>query len=72
MRSKLGLPPTGGDILDIISTWEPDRQKWAHDTLAEIERQALEKLKVMPGVQELCRRAMYKILHMYPLRKNVE
>lgn len=53
MRRRVGIDE-GGDILDVIKSWSPEKQAKAHATIMEIELEALRDLKVMPGVIELC------------------
>lgn len=52
MRRRVGI--TSGDILHVIDSWSPtDRQK-ALDAIAEIEAEALQRMKIMPDALELC------------------
>ena len=53
MRRRVGVGQTG-DILDIIKTWDTDRQEQAKKILADIEEEALQRMQVMPGVLDLC------------------
>ncbi|KAF5204236.1 Haloacid dehalogenase-like hydrolase domain-containing protein [Thalictrum thalictroides] len=46
--------PSGIDILHHIETWSPDKQKIAYETIAEYEKQGLDRLQIMPGASELC------------------
>ncbi|KAK7278532.1 hypothetical protein RJT34_23562 [Clitoria ternatea] len=46
--------PSGIDILGHIETWPPDKQRKANDTIADYERQGLQRLQIMPGAAELC------------------
>ena len=54
MRRRVGVPETGGDILDIINGWPEAKRAAAYATIAEIEEQALRDMKVMPGAEEVC------------------
>ena len=42
------------DILHEIEQWSPDRQQKAYSIITDIERQAHERLQIMPGALELC------------------
>ncbi|CAG9464261.1 unnamed protein product [Pedinophyceae sp. YPF-701] len=53
MRRRVGVGPTG-DILDIIASWSPAEQERARRVLAEVEDEAMERMKVMPGVPRVC------------------
>ncbi|KAL2325049.1 hypothetical protein Fmac_024107 [Flemingia macrophylla] len=46
--------PYGVDVLREIEAWPPHKQRKAYDTIAEYERQGLERLQIMPGAPELC------------------
>ncbi|KAH1139011.1 hypothetical protein AAZX31_10G180800 [Glycine max] len=46
--------PSGIDILGHIDGWPPHKQRKAFDAIAEVERQGLERLQIMPGCAELC------------------
>ncbi|KAK9137866.1 hypothetical protein Sjap_008460 [Stephania japonica] len=46
--------PSGIDILHHIETWDPDKQIRAYETIAEFERQGLDRLQIMSGAKELC------------------
>ncbi|KAI8476002.1 MAG: HAD-like domain-containing protein [Monoraphidium minutum] len=52
MRRKVGV--TQGDILDVINSWPEAEQARAHAAIKEIEAQALQDMKLMPGLHELC------------------
>jgi HAD superfamily hydrolase (TIGR01549 family) len=54
MRRRVGIHE--GDILHVIHSWPEDKQAEAFKKIAEIEEEALENLKVMPGAVELCQR----------------
>lgn len=41
--------PTGIDILHHIENWSPDLQRHAYQTIADFERQGLDRLQIMPG-----------------------
>lgn len=41
--------PTGIDILHHIESWSPDLQRHAYQTIADFERQGLDRLQIMPG-----------------------
>ena len=41
--------PSGIDILGHIDGWPPHKQRKAFDAIAEVERQGLERLQIMPG-----------------------
>ncbi|XXG42708.1 hypothetical protein AAC387_Pa01g2918 [Persea americana] len=51
MRAK---SPSGIDILQHIETWSPEKQQKAYEIIADIERQGLDQLQIMPGAIELC------------------
>lgn len=54
MRRRAGIPP-GQDILDAITSWtDNDRKERAYAEIAEIEEEALQNMKIMPGCLELC------------------
>nr|ABK22255.1 unknown [Picea sitchensis] len=42
------------DILHQIEQWSPDRQQKAYTIITDFERQAHERLQIMPGALELC------------------
>eukprot|EP00252_Welwitschia_mirabilis_P014214 TRINITY_DN31289_c0_g1_i1.p1 TRINITY_DN31289_c0_g1~~TRINITY_DN31289_c0_g1_i1.p1 ORF type:complete len:254 (-),score=38.64 TRINITY_DN31289_c0_g1_i1:118-879(-) len=42
------------DILHQIEQWEPERQEKAYSIITSMEREAQEKLQIMPGALELC------------------
>ncbi|KAK6645835.1 hypothetical protein PHAVU_L001872 [Phaseolus vulgaris] len=46
--------PSGIDILGHIETWPPHKKQKAYDAIAEVERQGLQRLQIMPGASELC------------------
>lgn len=54
MRRRVGLGPADGDILTVIDAWPPARRAAAYAAIAEVEAEALARMEVMPGVQELC------------------
>lgn len=41
--------PSGIDILHQIENWSPDKQRKAYETIADFERQGLDRLQIMPG-----------------------
>lgn len=41
--------PTGIDILHHIENWSPEKQRQAYQTIADFERQGLDRLQIMPG-----------------------
>lgn len=41
--------PSGIDILHHIENWSPEKQLKAHETIADYERQGLDRLQIMPG-----------------------
>eukprot|EP01018_Ginkgo_biloba_P013304 Gb_36025 [translate_table: standard] len=45
---------SGIDILHEIENWSPDRQQKAYAVITDFERQAHERLQIMPGALELC------------------
>lgn len=45
---------SGIDILHQIEQWSPDRQQKAYAIITDFERQAHERLQIMPGALELC------------------
>jgi HAD superfamily hydrolase (TIGR01549 family) len=52
MRRRVGIEK--GDILDAIASWPTDRAAAATAAIAEMEEQALERMRIMPGALELC------------------
>ena len=42
--------PSGIDILGHIETWPPHKKQKAYDAIAEVERQGLQRLQIMPGL----------------------
>ncbi|XP_057959793.1 haloacid dehalogenase-like hydrolase domain-containing protein At2g33255 isoform X2 [Malania oleifera] len=44
--------PSGIDILHHIENWGPENQRRAYEIITDFERQALDRLQIMPG--ELC------------------
>ncbi|KAF5942030.1 hypothetical protein HYC85_019672 [Camellia sinensis] len=42
--------PSGIDILNHIENWSPDKQHTAYETIADFERQGLDRLQIMPGL----------------------
>ncbi|KAL5781569.1 hypothetical protein ACOSP7_006598 [Xanthoceras sorbifolium] len=45
--------PSGIDILHHIENWTPDKQRKAYQTIADYERQGLDRLQIMPGAAQL-------------------
>ena len=45
--------PSGIDILHQIENWSPEKQRKAYDTIADYERQGLDRLQIMPGMESL-------------------
>jgi len=45
MRQRAGVGPTG-EILDIISSWTPEKKQEALEAIAEVEEQALQDMQV--------------------------
>lgn len=41
--------PSGIDILKQIENWSPEKQRKAYETIADYERQGLDRLQIMPG-----------------------
>lgn len=41
--------PTGIDILHHIESWSADKQQKAYETIADFEKQGIDKLQIMPG-----------------------
>lgn len=41
--------PSGIDILHHIESWSPEKQQKAYETIADFERQGLDRLQIMPG-----------------------
>ena len=41
--------PTGIDILHHIESWSVDKQQKAYETIADYEKQGIDKLQIMPG-----------------------
>lgn len=52
MRRRVGI--TEGDILTVIDAWPADKRASAYAAIAEIEEQALQDMKIMPGADDLC------------------
>eukprot|EP00244_Chara_vulgaris_P003400 TRINITY_DN16171_c0_g1_i1.p1 TRINITY_DN16171_c0_g1~~TRINITY_DN16171_c0_g1_i1.p1 ORF type:complete len:284 (-),score=19.63 TRINITY_DN16171_c0_g1_i1:207-962(-) len=52
MRKRVGVPT--GDLLKVIDTWQPVERQQAYDIIKEMELEALDKLKIMPGARALC------------------
>ncbi|KAG7018826.1 Haloacid dehalogenase-like hydrolase domain-containing protein, partial [Cucurbita argyrosperma subsp. argyrosperma] len=48
------LNPSGIDILHIIQSWAPEKQRRAYEVIADFERQGIDRLQIMPGAAELC------------------
>lgn len=46
---------TQGDLLDVINSWDEARRAAAYAVIAEIEAEALLNMKLMPGLDQLCR-----------------
>ncbi|CAL0299834.1 unnamed protein product [Lupinus luteus] len=46
--------PSGIDILHQIENFSPEKQRHAYATIADFEREALDRLQIMPGAAELC------------------
>ncbi|GAB2266717.1 hypothetical protein Dimus_001710 [Dionaea muscipula] len=46
--------PIGIDILQLIENWSSDERRRAYETIADFERQGLDRLQIMPGALELC------------------
>lgn len=42
--------PSGIDILHHIENWSPEKQLKAYETIADYERQGLDRLQIMPGL----------------------
>eukprot|EP00195_Chlamydomonas_chlamydogama_P012668 CAMPEP_0202910922 /NCGR_PEP_ID=MMETSP1392-20130828/53463_1 /ASSEMBLY_ACC=CAM_ASM_000868 /TAXON_ID=225041 /ORGANISM="Chlamydomonas chlamydogama, Strain SAG 11-48b" /LENGTH=228 /DNA_ID=CAMNT_0049601211 /DNA_START=82 /DNA_END=768 /DNA_ORIENTATION=+ len=54
MRRRAGVPQ-GQDILDAINSWADQAQRdRAYRVIAEIEEEALQQMRVMPGALDLC------------------
>lgn len=53
MRRRVGIAE--GDILDVIHSWDPARQDQAFKIIAEMEEQALNNMRIMPGAEHLCK-----------------
>ncbi|KAH7623919.1 putative Haloacid dehalogenase-like hydrolase domain-containing protein [Nannochloris sp. 'desiccata'] len=52
MRRRAGV--TEGDILTVIDAWPAERRAKAYAAIAEIEAEALQNMKIMPGAVVLC------------------
>jgi len=70
MRRAIGVP--SGDILDAIHSWDAKRQKEAHEKIALIEADALRRMKLMPGLVELCEALDTKSIRRALLTRNVK
>ncbi|KAK7391612.1 hypothetical protein VNO78_20029 [Psophocarpus tetragonolobus] len=46
--------PSGIDILGHIEAWPQHEKRKAYDAIAEVERQGLQRLQIMPGAADLC------------------
>uniref|UniRef100_F6H8V4 Haloacid dehalogenase-like hydrolase domain-containing protein n=1 Tax=Vitis vinifera TaxID=29760 RepID=F6H8V4_VITVI len=44
--------PTGIDILHQIENWSPEKQRKAYETIADFERQGLDRLQIMPEMKK--------------------
>ncbi|XP_059592926.1 haloacid dehalogenase-like hydrolase domain-containing protein At2g33255 isoform X2 [Vitis vinifera] len=58
--------PTGIDILHQIENWSPEKQRKAYETIADFERQGLDRLQIMPGAAEL-----YNFLESKKMRRGL-
>lgn len=70
MRRAVGVP--NGDILDAISSWDEVRQQEAHEKIARVEADALRRMKLMPGLVELCEMLDTKAIRRALLTRNVK
>lgn len=41
--------PSGIDILHIVQSWAPEKQRRAYEVIADFERQGIDRLQIMPG-----------------------
>ena len=53
MRRRVGVTD-GQDILTVIDGWPADQRAAAYKAIADVEQEALQNMKVMPGAEELC------------------
>jgi len=54
MKRRAGVP-ANADILDTIESWEDvARREAAYAAIAEVEAEALQRMRVMPGCEQLC------------------
>lgn len=52
MRRRVGIAE--GDILSVVDSWDTERRGNAYAIITEIEEQALQEMRIMPGANELC------------------
>lgn len=52
MRKRCGV--VSGDILDVINSWPEQERQRAFSVIKEMEEEALQNMKVMPGAHQLC------------------
>ncbi|KAL5702481.1 hypothetical protein ACHQM5_027695 [Ranunculus cassubicifolius] len=64
--------PSGIDILHHIENWSPDKQQKAYETIAEYEKQGMDRLQIMPGAAELCRFLDSKQIRRGLITRNVK
>jgi beta-phosphoglucomutase-like phosphatase (HAD superfamily) len=56
MRRRAGLPEKGGDILEMVSKLDEVKKAKALAAIADVEQEALDNLRLMPGLLTLLRR----------------
>ncbi|KAI4338082.1 hypothetical protein L6164_016434 [Bauhinia variegata] len=64
--------PSGIDILHQIEDWSPEKQRKAYETIADYERQGLDRLEIMPGAAQLCGLLDLKKLRRGLITRNVK
>lgn len=70
MRRAIGVP--SGDILDAIHSWDAQKQREAQEKIAVIEADALRRMKLMPGLLELCETLDTREVRRALLTRNVK
>ncbi|CAK9214421.1 unnamed protein product [Sphagnum troendelagicum] len=60
------------DILHEIAEWSPEKQVQAYAIIAEYEKQALERLQIMPGAHEVCKLLDSKEIRRGLITRNVK
>ena len=71
MRRRAGLP-TEGDILELVNRLDEERRAEALSAIAEVEQEALDNLKLMPGLVSLVKKLDEMKLPRALVTRNVE